>query len=161
MRVIVENQAIPGTTWEQLEEELPDDALDRTTRGILRSEPEWLAGELTLGEIRAVNESFGAGLELPVEEPTGPPLINISIPETADTGEEVSFTATDQSPAESTFNWYYGFGDPDTGDEPDGTGTSVTATFQQPGTVTVILQVESDEAPLGSIERTLLIEGVS
>jgi hypothetical protein len=63
MRVVY--GSIPGTNWESFEESTPNDVLDRTTRGILRTDPEWLADTLTQNEITAVAENFGVTVEDP------------------------------------------------------------------------------------------------
>ncbi len=61
--VYQQNEGIPGTNWQTFEESTPNEILDRTTRGILRTDPEWLADTLTQNEITAVAENFGVTVE--------------------------------------------------------------------------------------------------
>jgi hypothetical protein len=67
MRVVYEQRGqgeeIPSTVWTTFEDETPNDVLDRITRGILQTEPEWLGEVLTQTEITAVEDSFGVTIE--------------------------------------------------------------------------------------------------
>ncbi|WP_200531282.1 hypothetical protein [Halorubrum sp. LN27] len=62
MRVIFQNQEIPGTTWGDFEENTPNEVLDRTTRGILDVNPGWLGTAMTPGEVAAVQEWFDVSI---------------------------------------------------------------------------------------------------
>jgi hypothetical protein len=59
MRALYQSQGTPSTTWESFESGTPNDVLDRTTRGILQTDPGWLADVLTPNEVTAVEEAFG------------------------------------------------------------------------------------------------------
>jgi hypothetical protein len=63
MRVVY--GSIPSTNWKSFEESTPNDVLDRTTRGILQTDPEWLGDALTAGEVTAVEEAFGVRIGAP------------------------------------------------------------------------------------------------
>ena len=69
MRVVYEQRGqgeeISSTNWSTFEDETPNDVLDRITRGILQTEPQWLGEALTLEEITAVEESFGVTIGTP------------------------------------------------------------------------------------------------
>jgi hypothetical protein len=58
-----QRRGIPGTNWSEFESDTPNDVLDRTTRGILNTEPEWLGSELIPSEITAVENHFGVSIE--------------------------------------------------------------------------------------------------
>jgi hypothetical protein len=60
-----QNQEMPKKNWETFEENTSNDVLDRTTRGILQTEPLWLGDALTSNEITAVEEAFGVTIEVP------------------------------------------------------------------------------------------------
>ena len=62
-----QGEEIPGSDWTTFEDETSEGVLDRITRGILQTDPQWLGEELTQDELFAIAESFG--VEIPVEEP--------------------------------------------------------------------------------------------
>jgi hypothetical protein len=65
MKALYENRGTSGSSWGTFEETTPNDVLDRITRGILQTDPEWLADVLTAGEITAVEEAFGVSIGEP------------------------------------------------------------------------------------------------
>lgn len=65
LKVLYQTQQIPSTNWTDFEDDTPNDVLDRTTRGILRSGPEWLGDVLTPNEVTAVEEAFDVTIEGP------------------------------------------------------------------------------------------------
>lgn len=64
LRVIYE-ETFSLDEWESFEDNTPNDVLDRTTQGVLRTEPQWLGEALTSEEITAVEESFGVTIGTP------------------------------------------------------------------------------------------------
>jgi hypothetical protein len=64
LRVIYE-ETFSLAEWESFEDNTPNDVLDRTTQGVLRTEPQWLGEALTSEEITAVEESFGVTIGTP------------------------------------------------------------------------------------------------
>jgi hypothetical protein len=70
-----QGEEIPSTVWSTFEDETPNDILDRITRGILQTDPQWLGEvDLTSDEIAAVEEAFGVTIEVPEDggEPEPP-----------------------------------------------------------------------------------------
>lgn len=65
LRALYENRAGAGSSWDTFQGDTPDHVLDRITRGILRTDPEWLADVLTANEIGAVEEAFGVDIGEP------------------------------------------------------------------------------------------------
>ena len=63
MRVVYQqrggDEELPPTTWDTFENDTPEDVLDRITRGILQTDPQWLADALTPTEVTAVETAFG------------------------------------------------------------------------------------------------------
>lgn len=64
LRVVYE-ETFSLDEWESFEDNTPNDVLDRTTQGVLRTEPQWLGEALTSEEITAVEESFGVTIGTP------------------------------------------------------------------------------------------------
>lgn len=60
-----QGEEIPGSDWGSFEESTQNDILDRITRGILQTDPQWLGEVLTSEEIPAVEEAFGVTIEVP------------------------------------------------------------------------------------------------
>jgi hypothetical protein len=58
-------EEIPPSLWSEFESDTPNDVLDRITRGILQTEPQWLGEQLSSGEITAVEEFFGVSIGAP------------------------------------------------------------------------------------------------
>jgi hypothetical protein len=79
MRAVYEqNQGTLKKNWEEFEGDTPNDVLDRTTRGILQTDPQWLGDVLTPDEITAVENYFGVSIEGGGELPEYPEAVLVS-----------------------------------------------------------------------------------